>query len=136
MSVRILVTGSRHWSDPRAVTRALREVIAERAGDGHRNFVVVHGACPAGADRFAAEFCDSAAKFFTPEGLHITEEAHPAEWAAHGRAAGPIRNQKMVDLGASVCLAFPLPSSRGTVHCMERARAAGIEVRVFEGALR
>lgn len=136
MSYRILLTGSRHWEDPRAVTRALRDLITEQAGKGRRRFVIVHGACPSGADRFAAEFADRAAPYFASTGLTVTEEAHPADWASHGRGAGPLRNQAMVDAGADVCLAFPLPSSRGTVDCMDRARAAGIEVRIVEGASR
>lgn len=42
--------------------------------------------------------------------------------------AGLVRNQLMVDLGADICLAFPLPGSRGTWDCMGRAEAAGIKV--------
>lgn len=34
----------------------------------------------------------------------------------------------MVDLGADLCLAFPLPDSRGTKDCMARAKKAGIKV--------
>lgn len=63
-----------------------------------------------------------------------TVERHPAEWDKHGKAAGPIRNQKMVDLGATVCLAFPLPGSRGTAHCMSAARKASIPVWIFAPA--
>lgn len=59
-------------------------------------------------------------------------EAHPADWRSCGRAAGLIRNQRMVDLGADLCLAFPLGESRGTWDCVARARKAGIEVRIIE----
>jgi hypothetical protein len=37
----------------------------------------------------------------------------------------------MVGLGADLCLAFPLPGSTGTPHCVGLARAAGIPVRVY-----
>ena len=58
-------------------------------------------------------------------------EGHPAEWRG-GRLCGPERNAHMVSLGADLCLAFPLPSSRGTRNCMRLAREAGIPVYVYE----
>jgi hypothetical protein len=61
----------------------------------------------------------------------VPPEPYPADWS-FGKSGGPVRNQKMVDAGADVCLAFPLPDSTGTVDCMERARIAGIPTLVFE----
>ena len=114
--MRILVTGSRDWTDRDAVFVAiLRQII----GMDRRHITIVHGACPTGADAFAAELADWNG---------IREERHPADWKARGKAAGPIRNQAMVDAGADICLAFPLDSSRGTRDCMRRAEAAGIPV--------
>ena len=46
-------------------------------------------------------------------------------------AAGPRRNQTMVDAGGDLCVAFhdgPLHNSRGTYDCARRAAIAGIEV--------
>lgn len=60
----------------------------------------------------------------------ITEESHPADWENDGRGAGFIRNQRMVDLGADVCLAFVEGASRGTRDCMKRAGQAGIPLVV------
>jgi len=58
-----------------------------------------------------------------------------AAWKKVGRAAGPMRNQTMVDTGPKLCLAFPLPKgSIGTWDCIKRAVAAGIPkvaVRIF-----
>ena len=51
-------------------------------------------------------------------------------WKNLGRKAGPLRNQKMVDLGADICIAFPQGESRGTRNCMKLADKAGIEVVV------
>jgi SLOG family YspA-like protein len=116
--VRILITGSRDWTDREAVRQALI-----KAGQGARvhpqETVVVHGQCPTGADKIA----DELAREF---GCQI--ERHPADWATHGKAAGPIRNAIMVSLGADVCLAFPLGESRGTRSCMRMARNSGIPV--------
>jgi hypothetical protein len=58
----------------------------------------------------------------------VDVELHRADWKKHGKAAGPIRNQQMVDAGADVVLAFPFGESRGTRHCMKAANAAGILV--------
>lgn len=120
---RVLVTGSRDWTDQSVIFRAL---YYERLTAGDRGMVIVHGDCPTGADRFA----DQWGRRFYPGA--VTVETHPADWKL-GKHAGHMRNQKMADLGADVCLAFPFTHSRGTRDCMERARAAGIEVREFWG---
>ena len=114
---RILVTGSRNWTDREVVRRALWEE------SGGMPATLVHGACPyGGADIIAAVLA---------AGWGWRVEPHHAQWGRYGKAAGPMRNREMVDLGASVCLAFPLGASRGTRGCMELARAAGITVRNF-----
>lgn len=60
-----------------------------------------------------------------------------AEWTALGRKAGPIRNQRMVNM-AKYCdessedkvvgLAFLAPQSTGTVDCIDRLEKAGFWV--------
>ena len=112
---RLLITGSRDWSDRRAIRWALL-----LRGPG----TVVHGAAR-GADRIAGQIGAE---------LGWPVEAHPADWR-RGRGAGHLRNQAMVDLGADLCLAFPLPGSRGTWDCVRRANAADIPVVVWEGAV-
>ena len=57
-------------------------------------------------------------------------EAHPADWEKYGRAAGPKRNQEMLDSGVDLVRAFP--GGRGTADMVKRARAAGKAVRVIE----
>jgi predicted Rossmann-fold nucleotide-binding protein len=50
-----------------------------------------------------------------------------ADWHAHGKAAGPIRNQKMIDEGKpDLVIAFP--GGRGTADMVRRARVAKIKV--------
>jgi len=51
-------------------------------------------------------------------------------WDRQGNAAGPMRNKRMADLGAVLCLAFPKGESRGTWDCIKRANRAGIPVRI------
>ncbi|MGC0251228.1 DUF2493 domain-containing protein [Pseudactinotalea sp. Z1748] len=119
--MRILVTGSRTWTDAQVVEQALDEVLATAEG---AEVVLVHGACPTGADYFAD---------LHVRRLGLPVEAHPADWRAHGRAAGPIRNAQMVDLGADIVLSFPLGTSRGTWHTTRLAKRAGIPVRIIAG---
>src|SRR6266851_576424 len=110
--MRILVTGSREWTDWETIQRALQE-----AGDGDWN-TLIHGDCSTGADSIADNFgCFCCWEI----------ERYPADWAKYGKAAGPVRNQEMVDAGADICLAFfqPGAANRGTADCVSRAEKAG-----------
>lgn len=117
--MRILITGTRYWSWEleKAVEHALETI--EEINDCA--VVVMHGGAP-GADRVAADWAER-------HGRQV--EKYFADWS-RGRRAGPERNQRMVDAGADMCLAFPGPSSVGTWDCVRRARAADIPVEVFE----
>lgn len=115
---RILVTGSRQWTDTHAIYAALVEVDPLP----WRTPLVIHGACPTGADAIA----DQLAR----EYLYWDVEKYPADWSI-GKAAGPQRNQRMVDAGADVCLAFISPPSRGTLDTVARCDVARIPVRKF-----
>lgn len=118
MSPRILVTGSRDWTDRDVIHHALQAAWMTLGADPET--ILVHGACHlGGADKIAADFWESKGR---------PAEAHPADVGPNGRVLGPQRNKRMVDLGADLCVAFPLPSSRGTRNCMRLAREAGIRV--------
>lgn len=84
--------------------------------------VLVHGAC-SGADTLAAR---------TWEDWGGKTESHPADWTQHGKAAGPLRNQEMVDSGIDFLVAFP--GGRGTADMVRRAEAAGVPVRMVSDA--
>lgn len=49
----------------------------------------------------------------------------PADWAHHGRAAGPIRNQEMIDEADALAV---FPGGRGTTDCTLRAEKKGIPI--------
>ncbi|MFJ3289954.1 SLOG family protein [Streptomyces sp. NPDC086669] len=117
----MLVTGSRDWEDREAVFRAIAAV---RQEVGERPITVVHGDCPTGADAMAAYLC-----LRQGPGFNLTEEAHPANWQLEGKQAGPIRNARMVNLGADICLAFIRNGSRGASQTARLAEQAGIPVR-------
>lgn len=120
MTFRILVTGSRDWTDRRTVADALLDAARHLSID--TDIVVVHGACKTGADAIAQAEAE----------LRGWEtEPHPADWAKHGRAAGPIRNTEMVGSRPDAWFAFILNGSPGARDCADKAEAAGIPVRRF-----
>ena len=111
---RVLVTGSRTWTDTAVIRDALAQV-------WHPAAVLVSGANPRGADRLA-EQCWTA--------WGGTVERHPANWDQHGRAAGIRRNQHMIGLGADLCLAFIRNNSPGATHCATTTHQAGIPTTI------
>lgn len=126
--MRLLVTGSRDWWPPSTVYQWLN-YYATRTDVGEP-FVVVHGACWRGADKMASDWV----ALHRGTGIPVAVEAHPADWRPHGiynPQAGLIRNRKMVELGADLCLAFIRNGSRGAMHCAGLAEEAGIPTRRF-----
>lgn len=77
--------------------------------------VVIHGAA-GGADELAACWaCDN----------RVAWLSYPPDWRTHGKAAGPIRNTRMLAEGKpDMVLAFP--GGRGTANMIAQARAAGV----------
>lgn len=114
--MRVLVCGGRDYADKLELWRALdawdpaiTEVISGMAR---------------GADAFAAEWAEE---------HEIPLHRFPADWDTHGKAAGPIRNQRMLDEGKpDVVVAFP--GGRGTADMVRRAEAAGVKVVRVEHA--
>lgn len=121
--MQVLVTGSRYWKHRGLILAALKASGATLVIHGAQVTRDLAGNPVAGADWHASE----AAKE-----LGIPEAPYPANWHRHGRAAGPIRNQEMIDAHPEIglCLAFPMEGSRGTWDCVQRAELAGIKVRV------
>jgi hypothetical protein len=84
----------------------------------HGPTLIIHG-CANGADEWADYWADV---------NNVPHRAFPADWNKHGKAAGPIRNQRMLDEGKpDMVIAFP--GGRGTADMVRRARTAGVEVR-------
>lgn len=116
--MRVLVCGSRGWSDREVIYRELAKLPSDTT--------VIHGAAR-GADTIAGEVAEE---------LGFAVVSCPAQWSQFGRAAGIVRNQQMLsEESPDLVLAFPrdLANSPGTKHMISIARKAGVEVRVFEG---
>lgn len=117
--MRALICGSRAWDEPTLVDVVVAGLVALCGSD----LTVIHGAAR-GADSMAA----SAAH------RHLVDcEAYIADWDTHGKAAGPIRNQRMLEAEPDLVFAFTddLASSRGTADMVRRAKAAGLPVYVI-----
>jgi hypothetical protein len=115
----VLVTGDRGWDDRPGLWAALD---AEHAANPFR--AVTHG---------AARGADTASAHWSMDRLG-GHHAHPARWRELGKAAGPIRNQEMLDdpLKPDVVVAFHdhLGSSRGTKDMVMRALKADLPVKL------
>jgi len=61
----------------------------------------------------------------------VPHRCYVAHWEKHGKAAGPLRNQRMLDENP-VDLVIAFPGGAGTADMVRRAEAAGIEVRRIE----
>lgn len=110
--MRVLVCGGRNFHDRIAVFGWLQACHLT-----HKIECVIHGDA-SGADYLAGRWAETE---------KVPVRAFPADWDQHGKAAGPMRNQQMVDDGKpDLVIAFP--GGRGTADMRRRATAAGIKV--------
>lgn len=116
MPARVLVCGGRDYCDQSMVFGVLDMLAEEQVINA-----VIQGDCPTGADKLARMWAIS-------RNHHL--DRYPADWSAHGRAAGPIRNQQMIDDGRPT-LIVAFKGGRGTEDMVRRARAAAIPVQEF-----
>ena len=115
MNTRVLVCGSREWVDPEMI----KEQILPLKPD-----LLIHG---------GARGADTCAKVVAKE-LKIHQQIYLPDWHKHGLAAGPIRNQQMLDEGKpDMVLAFhdDIQNSKGTKDMVTRAAMAGLKVQLF-----
>lgn len=119
--LKVLVTGSRDWTDARSIELEMFRALYETKTT-FSEAVLIHGACPTGADALADEYARAT-------GMHIIRR--PADWDRYGKRAGFLRNAELVDLGPDICLAFIRSKSRGATMTANLAEKAGIETRRF-----
>ena len=121
--LRLLVCGSREWTDRDLLAATVHQAIAEH-GAGRPGVVLIEGDAR-GADRMAGQLARA-------RGWQL--QVYPADWQHHGRAAGIRRNARMLRDGRPErVLAFTddLAASRGTADMVRRARAAHLPVLVI-----
>lgn len=118
--MRILVTGSRDW--PEEDWRVISDTLWEINPFVGREHWLIHGGAR-GVDTIASNVIAT----WNWQVQRVT-----AQWAEHGRAAGPMRNQRMVDMNPDVCIVFRRNMSRGATDCGTRAERAGIKTYWIE----
>lgn len=110
--MRVLVCGGRDFTDSARARSVLDHYHRERPFT-----LLIHGAAR-GADGLAGEWAAAHG---------VTQQAFPADWNAHGRAAGPIRNTQMLTEGKpDIVIAFP--GGRGTENMIGQAERARVPV--------
>lgn len=128
--MRVLVSGSRTWTDRLLIWNSLAQLRAE-----HGPLLIVHGHNPRGADHYADMW---ARRYAHAERHPVTSE----DWEAFGKRAGFLRNRQMVELGAGIFMGYvmqcALPScadrqphgTHGVIQCAVLAQRAGIDLRL------
>ena len=117
--MRVLVTGDRHWDDRGIVTQVIKDLLRE-----YWLTTIIEGEAP-GADLISRKIALSM-------GVDVT--AFPANWTKYGKAAGPIRNKRMIEEGEpDLVVAFHdnLMQSKGTRNMVELAHREGLPVIHF-----
>lgn len=109
----LVCTGGRDHKDMDLVNRVL---------DHLKPKAVIVGDCPTGVDLFVRSWCKMTNTNFT---------VFEADWTMYGRAAGPLRNKKMIDFakklstkGSVILVCFK--GGAGTKNCQEYARSRDI----------
>ncbi|MFF3453276.1 SLOG family protein [Streptomyces sp. NPDC002730] len=120
--IRLLVTGSRTWTDPDLIQGVIGEVLWLRRLRP-RDLLLIHGACPRGADAMADQFARD---------IGMSVRRHSADWGTYGKRAGFLRNAEMVRAGADLCFAFIRGGSAGASMTADLAIKAGIPTEVFK----
>jgi hypothetical protein len=119
--MRVIVTGSRQWTDADAIRRELARLPSDT--------VIIHGDCE-GADTIAG-------KIARELGLVVEQwDKSAADYQKYQKAAWKGLNERMLSSGVVLVLAFHPDwqvegKPRGTNHMLALARDAGVEVRAF-----
>lgn len=115
--MRILICGGRDYDDRDHIWNILSLI------DEHEHIdVVIHGGA-SGADSEGMIWAQMHGR------THLVFQAH---WGFYGKAAGPMRNQRMLDEGKpDLVIAFP--GGRGTADMVRRAKRAGVRVHEDPG---
>lgn len=112
MGLRVLVCGGRDFNDALTLGSWLGGIHKD-----HGISVLIHGGAR-GADFMAGKFA---------EWQGIPVKVYPADWDKDGKAAGPIRNARMLAEGKpDLVVAFE--GGNGTADMVAKAKRAGVKV--------
>ncbi len=115
--LRVLVCGGRDYSNVERLYKVLDWVDGswESAESTGPISTIISGHAR-GADQLAEKYANE---------KNIPLEIYPAQWDVHGKSAGVIRNQEMLDEGLpDLVVAFP--GGKGTAHMVKIAQKANV----------
>jgi hypothetical protein len=121
--MRLAIVGSRNFTDyyvfRQKVEQALQEWLIEENKDITVEYVISGGA--SGIDSLANTWANE---------KECKMVVHWANWAKHGKAAGPIRNSLIISDSTHV-IAFPSKFGRGTQDSIRKAKREGKKIKIF-----
>lgn len=100
--MKVMVTGGRDYADREFIKQTL-EAFQRRIGRIDELLV----GCATGADSLAQDVAKE---------LGIKVKVFKANWSLYGKAAGPKRNERIIEERPSYCL--PFPGGKGTAHAV------------------
>lgn len=110
---RLLVCGGRDFNDRARLFGKLDDLLIERGGFD----VIIQG---------GAKGADTLARVWAIE-RGVPVQQYTADWDKYAKAAGPIRNQQMLEEGKPT-LVVAFPGGRGTQDMITRSRRRRIEI--------
>jgi len=113
--MKILICGDRNWTSEISIRKKIEE---------YNPSLIIHG-CARGADRISG-------KIGKEMGIEVLE--FPADWEKYGKAAGPLRNEKMLKEGnPDMVIAFHknISLSKGTKDMVRRAKQSGKKCEII-----
>ena len=115
-TVKVIIAGSRSFNDYKLLIEEVQSILVNPD-----TFWEIVSGTSKGADklgeRFAKDFNFKLSKF-------------PAKWNIYGKAAGPVRNEKMAKY-ADILIAFWDGDSSGTKNMIELANKYNLEVHII-----
>lgn len=117
-SFKVLVCGSRGYTNTKHLHKSLDKIHEEYPIE-----LVIEGGAR-GADELASIWATSKG---------IPNKRVYADWSMHNKAAGPIRNQKMIEMKPDLVVAFP--GGKGTQDMKTRAINNNIQLIIIEEEL-
>lgn len=123
----LIATGTREGVTKKELVTAFYTGVARLMEMGVTEIILYHG-CMSGVDTQAAN--EARARGGEPRGFN------PADYGKWPEC-GPLRNAAMISAAIAtglpvVVFALPRGAAKGTRNCIKQARAAGLEVLVFE----
>ena len=139
IKMRIIIAGSRSFKDYKLLNQTMNKLTEKL----EKVVILVGGAEGADAlgERWASDkLRPDPHKYASPKKVRANMkkynqkighyEVYRADWTKNGKAAGPIRNSKMVK-SAKALVAFWDGKSPGTKDVIQKAKKAGLSVRVI-----